>query len=251
SQMEYRPWPHPGVDGPAAGRAHTVVWKHLSLVRHNTDFAPDYVHQPDKFPRVAMAVFHTDDVWTSDQSGKYGDRNFHLVVDRIVIDKKAQLGKHLGDLSVKVGHVLGRLRVIIGHAEQRSIAADVLHELQPLDDFPRIRAGCANEERHALLYRVDGCHSQSLVFVPIKVVALAKTSGGGDHIDPIVNHPVHACLKIVDIHRVLRVKIAGILGRKRWHHRHHSFHILCGYHNAPPWIRFIFARDIPGNSSTC
>src|SRR4030095_1293284 len=176
--MEHRPWPHPGVDGPAAGRTHPIVWKHLSLVRHDADFAADDVHQPATFPRVAMAVFHTDDVWTSNQSGKYGDGNFHLVVDRIVIDKKAQLGKHLGDLSVKVGHVLGGLRVIIGHAEQRSIAANVLDELQPLDDFPRIRAGCANEQRDALLYRIDGGHSQSLVFVPIEVVALAKTSRG-------------------------------------------------------------------------
>src|SRR2546422_10341195 len=228
--MEYRPWPHPGVDGPAAGRAHTVVWKHLSLVRRAADFAAYDVHQPDKFPRVAMAVFHADDVWTFDQSGKYGDRNFHLVVDRIVIDKKAQLGKHLGDLSVKVGHVLGRLRVIIGHAEQRAITADVLDELQPLDHYPRVRAGCANEKRDALLDRVDGRHSQRLVFVPIEVVALAETSGGGDHVDPIVDHPVHAGLEIVDIDRVLRSQIAGILGRKRRHHRHHSLHIFRGYH---------------------
>src|SRR5712692_1985515 len=88
--MKHRPWPHPGVNGPAAGRTHPVVWKHLRLVRHDADFAADDVHQPDKFPRVAMAVFHADDVWTSNQSGKYGDRNFHLVVDRIVIDKKPQ-----------------------------------------------------------------------------------------------------------------------------------------------------------------
>src|SRR6266576_3374232 len=100
--MEHRPWPHPGVDGPAAGCTHPVVWKHLSLVCHDADFAADDVHQSDKFPRVAMAVFHTGDVWTSNQSGKYGDRDFHLVVDGIVIDKKAQLGKHVGDVSVKV-----------------------------------------------------------------------------------------------------------------------------------------------------
>src|SRR6266545_4504819 len=82
---------------------------------------------------------------------KYRDRNFHFVVDRIVIDQKAELGKHLRDLSVKVSHVFGRLRVVIGHTEQRSIAADVLDELQPLDNFTRIRAGCADEQRDALL----------------------------------------------------------------------------------------------------
>jgi hypothetical protein len=46
------------------------------------------------------------------------------VVDRIVIDENAQFGKHLGNLSVKIGHVLGRLGIIVRDTEQRSIAAD-------------------------------------------------------------------------------------------------------------------------------
>src|SRR5262245_65909709 len=120
-----------------------------------------------------MTVYHTDNVWAFSQSEEHGHRDSHLLVDRIVIDKKAQLRKHLGDLSVKVGYVLGRLRIVIGHAEQRSIAADVLDKLQPLDNFPHIRASCANEQWHALPYRVDSRHCQSLVFVPIEVVALA------------------------------------------------------------------------------
>ena len=212
--MEHRPWAHPGVNGPAAGRAHPVVWKHLRLVRHDADFAADNIHQPDKFPRIAMAIFHANDVWTFNQSGKYRDRNSHLVIDRIVIDKQAQFGKHLGNLSVKIGHVLGRLRVIVRHTEKRSITADVLDKLKPLDDFPRIRAGCANEQRDALLYRGNSGHRQRLVLVPIEVVALAKTSGGGDHIDPIIDHPVHASLEIVDVNGVFRSQIYGIFGRK-------------------------------------
>src|SRR5439155_480941 len=132
-----------------------------------------------------------NDVWTFNQSGKYRDRNSHFVIDRIVIDKQAQFGKHLGNLSVKIGHVVGGLRVIVRHTEKRSITADVLDKLKPLDDFPRIRAGCANEQRDALLYRVNSGHSQSLVLVPMEVVALAKTSGGGDHIDSVIDDSVH------------------------------------------------------------
>src|SRR4030095_7341272 len=167
SQMEHRPWPHPGVDGPAAGRADPIVGNHLRLVCHDTNFVADDVHQPDELPRVAMAVFHTDNVWTFNQSGEHGHRNSHFVIDRIVIDKKAHLGKHLGDLSIKVGHVLGRLRVVIGYAEQCSIAADILDKLQPFDDFPHIRTGCADEQWHTLLYRVDSCHCQSHVLLTI------------------------------------------------------------------------------------
>src|SRR5687767_9695995 len=107
--MQYRPWAHPCIDRPAASRTHPIEREVLRLVRHDADLATDNLHQPDKFPRIAMAVFHADNVWTLNQPWEYGDRNFHFMVDRIVIDQKTQLGKHLRDLSVKVSHIFGRL----------------------------------------------------------------------------------------------------------------------------------------------
>src|SRR5206468_8203926 len=64
--------------------------KVLCLVRHDADLAVDNFHQTDKFPGIAMAVLHADNVWTLDQPWKYRDRNFHFVVDRIVIYQKAE-----------------------------------------------------------------------------------------------------------------------------------------------------------------
>jgi hypothetical protein len=37
------------------------------------------------------------------------------------------------------------MRVIVGHTKKRSIAADVLDKLQPVDNLARIRTGCANK----------------------------------------------------------------------------------------------------------
>jgi hypothetical protein len=149
---------------------------------------------------------------TFHQPRKYRNRNFDFVIDRIVIDQKAQLGKHLGDLGVEVGHVFRRLRVVIRNAEQSAVAADVLHELEPLDDFARVGAGRADEQRHALFYRVDARRREGFVFVPMQVVALAEAARHGDHVNTVMDHAIDAGFEVIHVDSVFRIQIARILG---------------------------------------
>src|SRR6185437_7741229 len=157
-----------------------------------------------------------------------------LVVDGVVVDENAELGKHLGDLTVKIRDKLRRLSIVVRNSDQRSVAADVLHELESLDNFAWIGARTPNENRHAFFYRLYSGGSQGFEFIPEQIVALSEAACGGDDIDTVFDHAIDARLEIIHVERRGRIQITRILRRERPHHRHHSLDIFGSYHRNPP-----------------